>query len=161
MVPFSQSEAEAFWYAAPHLSKEHQQALAQLRSELQTRGCLAPTVDDDPSLLRFLKARGWSVERAAKMYQVIVCAVRGALRKGREWQCMHTREQPRKTCAIGWRSLAAARQAQLAHSGHNHVSVLRHSSASHSALDLKQCLCLCLRTCRPWRSGAKPRAWTR
>lgn len=66
----AQSEADAFWYAAPHLPAEHWEALAQLRSELTARGCLAPSVDDDLSLLRFLKGRGWNVPKASQMYQV-------------------------------------------------------------------------------------------
>lgn len=70
MAPKGQSEADAFWYVPPHLSKEHQQALAQLRAELLRRGCAAPTVDDDLSFLRFLKARQWNVHKAAQMYQV-------------------------------------------------------------------------------------------
>lgn len=66
-----QPERDAFWYLPQHLSVEHAAALGQLKAALRQRCvALAPTCDDDLSLLRFLKARHWDVARAAQMYSV-------------------------------------------------------------------------------------------
>ena len=65
-----QSEADAFWYLPPHLSAAQHAAMDALRARLVAANALAPSLGDDLSLLRFLKARNWDVNKAAVMYQV-------------------------------------------------------------------------------------------
>lgn len=68
------AEQEVFWYLEDNLSPEHRQKLAQMREELEQSGQLLPAATllaDDVTLLRFLKARSWSVHKAVKMYQAM------------------------------------------------------------------------------------------
>lgn len=68
----SMTEETVFWYLDAHLSPEQKQKLQQLRQELEQAHAVLPAetgLADNLSLLRFLKARQWSVHRAAKMYQ--------------------------------------------------------------------------------------------
>lgn len=67
------AEQEVFWYLEQNLSPEQHQKLVQMRQELEQAGDLLPAATllaDDVTLLRFLKARSWSVHKAVKMYQV-------------------------------------------------------------------------------------------
>lgn len=64
----STSDPEVFWYLPQHLSAGQKAALAQLRAALTARALLIPTLDDDLTLLRFLKARAWDAPKAAEMY---------------------------------------------------------------------------------------------
>lgn len=63
-----------FWYCEENLSIEQKQKLKELRAELEQHHALLLSdtclLSDDLTLLRFLKARQWSVHKAAKMYQV-------------------------------------------------------------------------------------------
>lgn len=66
-------ETAVFWYSEENLSLEQKQKLKELRAELEQHHALLPAdtcLADDLTLLRFLKARQWSVHKAAKMYQV-------------------------------------------------------------------------------------------
>lgn len=66
-------EQAVFWYLEEHLSPEKYQKLLHLREELEKANALLPAetgLSDNLTLLRFLKARAWSVHKAVKMYQV-------------------------------------------------------------------------------------------
>lgn len=64
------TEEQVFWYEEGTLCRENEAKLSQLREQLSKEGALAEGLDDRNSLLRFLKARQWCVNRAAKMYKV-------------------------------------------------------------------------------------------
>lgn len=61
-----QTEAEVFWYL--HLTPAEQGLVASLRQALTSQAALLPSLADDISLARFLRARAWDVAKAAKMY---------------------------------------------------------------------------------------------
>lgn len=61
-----QTEAEAFWYL--NLSVEQQAAYDKFRAHLEEKHMLHPGHDDKYTLLRFLKARQYDVQRATSMY---------------------------------------------------------------------------------------------
>ncbi|EFJ43035.1 hypothetical protein VOLCADRAFT_66295 [Volvox carteri f. nagariensis] len=65
-----QTETEAFWYL--NLTSEQQSAYDRLLGHLKEAGALHKGHDDCYTLLRFLKARQWDVQRAATMYQNMV-----------------------------------------------------------------------------------------
>ncbi|GLI68592.1 hypothetical protein VaNZ11_013062 [Volvox africanus] len=65
-----QTETEAFWYL--NLTSEQQAAYDKLLEHLKEARGLHKGHDDRFTLLRFLKARQWDVQRAAAMYQNMV-----------------------------------------------------------------------------------------
>lgn len=62
-----QSEKEAFWYL--NLTLEQHDAYEKLYAHLKQSQAVHVGHDDRHTLLRFLKARQWDVQRAATMYQ--------------------------------------------------------------------------------------------
>jgi hypothetical protein len=76
-------EAAVFWYLPQFLSPEHRQKLIHFREELDRTGTLKllpafTMLHDDLTLLRFLKARAWSVHKALKLFQVGEITTHGA-----------------------------------------------------------------------------------
>jgi hypothetical protein len=65
-APFVYTEADAFWYL--HLTQHQQEQYDAFYARLLAANELVPDVDDKYSLLRFLKARLWDVEKAHHMY---------------------------------------------------------------------------------------------
>lgn len=63
---FTYSEKDAFWYL--HLNEQQSSAYDRFRAALEQANQLVPGVDDKCSLLRFLKARQWDVDKAMVMY---------------------------------------------------------------------------------------------
>ena len=61
-----QTEAEAYWYL--NLTADQQTAYDKFRVHLDDAKLLLEGHDDQWTLLRFLKARQWDVERASQMY---------------------------------------------------------------------------------------------
>ncbi|CAE6386060.1 unnamed protein product [Rhizoctonia solani] len=54
-----------------HLTPEQEQTLAQFKAELQTEGHFVPERHDDPTLLRFLRARKFDLVKSKEM--IIAC----------------------------------------------------------------------------------------
>lgn len=64
-----QTEAEAYWYL--NLTADQQSAYDKFRVHLADGKLLLEGHDDQWTLLRFLKARQWDVERAVQMYNTM------------------------------------------------------------------------------------------
>eukprot|EP01026_Neomeris_dumetosa_P076895 TRINITY_DN827_c0_g2_i1.p1 TRINITY_DN827_c0_g2~~TRINITY_DN827_c0_g2_i1.p1 ORF type:complete len:298 (-),score=30.06 TRINITY_DN827_c0_g2_i1:111-1004(-) len=61
-----QDEQAVYW--AEHLDDEKQQKLNSLREQLSSNNSLLQGEDSDYDLMRFLKARGWNVQKASQQY---------------------------------------------------------------------------------------------
>ncbi|KAG2427707.1 hypothetical protein HYH02_014538 [Chlamydomonas schloesseri] len=61
------TEADAYWYLNP--TDEQKTALGKLRETLTAEDALVPDHDDDITLLRFLMARDFNVDKALAMYR--------------------------------------------------------------------------------------------
>ncbi|KAG2423225.1 hypothetical protein HXX76_015482 [Chlamydomonas incerta] len=61
------TDADAYWYLTP--SDEQKVALGKLREQLTAEDALVPDHDDDITLLRFLMARDFNVDKALAMYR--------------------------------------------------------------------------------------------
>jgi hypothetical protein len=72
------SEEDIFWF--DHLTPEQQTKLDELRRGLDMKGLLVEGLAESHALLRFLKARQWSVHKAEKMYEVRTNNMRQAAR---------------------------------------------------------------------------------
>lgn len=64
--PFTYTEKDAFWYL--YLTPQQEDAYQRFHEVLRKADKLVHGVDDKYSLLRFLKARQWDVEKAKVMY---------------------------------------------------------------------------------------------
>ena len=60
------TETDVFWYL--NLTEQQAEAYERFRSDLEASKQLVYGVDDKYTLLRFLKARQWDVEKAKLMY---------------------------------------------------------------------------------------------
>lgn len=131
-----QSEADAFWYLPPQLTTEQHALCSALRARLGGAGALVGGLDDDLSLLRFLKGRAWDVPKAAAMYMVCRRAWRrhahGAARL-----MLH-----RAACACSVHGVAAAARLRAA--------------AVHASLHAAACSAQrrCMQHTRLWREDA-------
>lgn len=67
---FVYTERDALWYL--HLSSEQEKAYDEFRARLSKQGLLLAGQDDKYTLLRFMKARQWDVDKALAMYSNMV-----------------------------------------------------------------------------------------